>query len=58
MQVASVKVHIARPALAQRTTAVKARRSVLVHGAPDKQQIDAAVKEAEEACKGGDAGEW
>lgn len=58
MQVASIKVNFARPAVSRRTPAVSSRRVMLVRGAPEKGQIDAAVKEAEEACKGGDAGEW
>ena len=35
-----------------------ARRSVVVRSAPKKEQIDQAVKEAEDACAGGDQGEW
>jgi hypothetical protein len=45
---------VARPAVAQPRRAAR----VVVFSAPEKSQIDAAVKEAEEACKGGDAGEW
>jgi len=59
MQVAAVKVNfVARPGMARQTAAAKPRQAILVRGAPDKTQIDSAVKEAEEACKGGDAGEW
>jgi len=35
-----------------------ARRSLVVRSAPKKEQIDQAVKEAEDACAGGDQGEW
>ena len=58
MQCAAIKVNFAtRPGMA-RTAAVKPRQAILMHSAPEKAQIDSAVKEAEEACKGGDAGEW
>ena len=58
MQVAAIKVNFTRPAMAQRAGAFQPRRAVLVRGAPDKTQIDAAVQEAEDACAGGDKGEW
>ena len=59
MQVSTIKVNMTRPAMAQRTTvSLKPRQAVLVRSAPEKAQIDAAVKEAEEACAGGDKGEW
>lgn len=51
------RVQAGRPAM----VSVKPRtssRAVLVRSAPKKEQIDQAVKEAEEACDGGDAGEW
>lgn len=58
MQVAAVKVNfVSRPGMA-RTSAVKPRQALLVRSAPEKAQIDAAVKDAEEACAGGDKGEW
>jgi hypothetical protein len=31
---------------------------MLVRSAPEQAQIDSAVKEAQEACAGGDKGEW
>lgn len=59
MQVASIKVNFAaKPVIGRRASALKPRQAVLVRGAPEKSQIDQAVKEAEEACAGGDAGEW
>lgn len=53
-------VTVTRPNLVQRPTVALARRPArfVVRAAPEKSQIDAAVKEAEEACQGGDAGEW
>ncbi|WPT12071.1 Calvin cycle protein CP12 [Picochlorum sp. SENEW3] len=50
------RVQAGRPAM----VSVKPRtnsRAVLVRSAPKKEQIDQAVKDAEEACDGGDAGE-
>lgn len=58
MQAAAFKVHFARPGMAQRTAVAQPRRAVLVRGAPEKSAIDSAVKEAQEACAGGDSGEW
>lgn len=51
------RVQAGRPAM----VSVKPRtnsRAVLVRSAPKKEQIDQAVKDAEEACDGGDTGEW
>lgn len=51
------KVQAGRPTL----VSVRPRRTVSVivpRGAPEKGQIDQAVKDAEEACAGGDQGEW
>ena len=53
---------VSRPVVAPRPT-MKAQRAHIVrlqrvYGAPDKVQIETAIKEAEEACKGGDVGEW
>lgn len=45
---------VARPSVAQPRRAAR----TVVFSAPEKAQIDAALKEAEEACAGGDAGEW
>jgi hypothetical protein len=58
MQAATIKVQINRPAMAQKSMALRPRQLVLVRSAPDKAQIDQALKEAEEACAGGDKGEW
>lgn len=58
MQVAAVKVNFVRPGMVARTSAVQPRRTILVRGAPEQSQIDSAVKEAQEACAGGDQGEW
>lgn len=55
---APVKVQAARPTVVMRPVGARRGAMVLVRGAPDKKQIDEAVKDAEEACKGGDAGEW
>jgi hypothetical protein len=54
-------VLLARPApLAKRPAAAKPQRAArfMVNSAPDKAAIDAAIKEAEEACEGGVNGEW
>lgn len=51
------RVQAGRPTL----VSVRPRRNVsmiVTRGAPEKGQIDQAVKEAEEACAGGDQGEW
>ncbi|KAL4548005.1 hypothetical protein Ndes2526B_g07217 [Nannochloris sp. 'desiccata'] len=40
-----------------RTSSVQPRRAMLVRSAPEQAQIDNAVKEAQEACAGGDKGE-
>jgi hypothetical protein len=45
---------VARPSVAQPRQPAR----FMVRSAPEKAQIDAAVKEAQEACAGGDAGEW
>jgi len=59
---APVKVQSARPTVVMRPTssarAARSARKVVVYGAPEKEQIDKAVEEAEEACAGGDQGEW
>ena len=47
-----------RVALQARVTPKSQARRVMVASAPKPEQIDAAVKEAEEACSGGDQGEW
>ena len=47
-----------RVALQARVTPKNQARRVLVASSPKPEQIDAAVKEAEEACSGGDQGEW
>jgi hypothetical protein len=59
MSCAMKVVAVQRPTLAPRMAA-KPRRasSVVVYSAPDKAQIESAIKEAEEACDGGEAGEW
>ena len=43
-----------RVALQARVTPKSQARRVMVASAPKPEQIDAAVKEAEEACSGGD----
>ena len=47
-----------RVALKARVSSQTQARRVMVASAPKDGQIDQAVKEAEEACAGGDAGEW
>ncbi len=47
-----------RVALQARVTPKSQARRVMVASAPKPEQIDAAVKDAEEACSGGDQGEW
>lgn len=47
-----------RVALQARVPSKAHARRVMVASAPKPEQIDAAVKEAEEACSGGDQGEW
>jgi hypothetical protein len=57
MQRATIlKVQGARPAMVQARPAQ--RKATVVRSAPKDGQIDQAVKEAEEACAGGDQGEW
>ena len=49
---APVKVQAARPTVVMRPVGARRGAMVLVRGAPEKNQIDEAVKDAEEACKG------
>jgi hypothetical protein len=58
MQVAAVKVPVAVRPMVARPAMSRPRQLVLVRSAPSKDQIDAAIKEAKDACDGGDAGEW
>lgn len=58
MQVAGLKVSFVKPGMVARTSSVNSRRVMLVRSAPDQAQIDNAVKEAQDACAGGDKGEW
>lgn len=57
MAIAPMKVQGVRP-MAVRPTGARRGAMALVRSAPEKKVIDDAVKEAEEACKGGDSGEW
>lgn len=57
MQSITVRAPVAaRPATALRSQARTARR-VVVFSAPKQEQIEAAIKEAEETCAGGPSGE-
>lgn len=47
-----------RPMVAQRSGMVRPRLMTVVRSAPSKDQIGDAIKDAKEACEGGDAGEW
>lgn len=57
----SAKPLMARPnRLVNKSVVSQPRRAMtlLVRNAPDKAQVEEAIKEAQDACTGGDAGEW
>ena len=59
--VASKPMAVLRPApVAQRSLTAKPRQALrmVVRSVPDQAAVEAAIKEAKDACDGGAAGEW
>lgn len=54
----STKPFVARPSRVAASKSAPRRSLLIAFSAPDKGQVEAAIKEAQDACSGGDSGEW
>lgn len=58
MHVVAVKTPVSARPMVVRPAMGRPRLSAIVRSSPSKNQIDEAIKDAQEACEGGDTGEW